>query len=297
MTIADAVGVSEHSVISSIERLRRGGDLYVIPGKPGRGHPNQYWMVLKPAEKTSTATQVFEDGKPALAPARKPASEAKKTCTAMQENHCKNHEDSFEGVPKGTPSQRMEREFALTRESDSPPAGGDPPLSRDAAGDSVPRGIASGGKKEQDQGFRKLRALWQRGWASDDTPKAIAIARAAFAKACTIAEPDAILEAARTHVANADAPRFLASLPQWLAAKGWEKTPPQKSSRDRGKVSKRRNARGGNSYAKPDMFKIALEAGGYREDADGNMFWPSADDGGCGDDDAPLATSMWGGGQ
>jgi len=47
------------------------------------------------------------------------------------------------------------------------------------------------------------------------------------------------------------------------------------------------------------MFKITLEAGGFREDADGKMVWPG-DDGGGGagdDDDAPLATSMWGGGQ
>jgi hypothetical protein len=38
------------------------------------------------------------------------------------------------------------------------------------------------------------------------------------------------------------------------------------------------------------MFRITLEAGGYREDADGNMYWP-------GDvaavDDEPLCTSMW----
>jgi hypothetical protein len=94
------------------------------------------------------------------------------------------------------------------------------------------------------------------------------------------------------HVAAADAPKYLTALPTWLAAKGWTKQPPKKPHRGRGGVSSRSN---GNGYAKPDMFKIALEAGGYRADANGNLYWPG--DGGGDDDDAPLCTSMWGGGQ
>jgi hypothetical protein len=144
----------------------------------------------------------------------------------------------------------------------------------------------------QERAWRELRELWCRGWASDDTPKAIAIARHAFAKACELADAGEILAAAQIWAAAADAPRFLPQLAGWLAAKGWERPPP-KRGRARGNGKNR-----SNGYAKPDMFAICLEAGGYRQDADGNMFWPGDDGGGGGDDDdAPLATSMWGGGQ
>lgn len=43
-TIRRAVGVSDHSVIRSIRRLNDTGHLMVVFGKPGRGHPNHYFM-------------------------------------------------------------------------------------------------------------------------------------------------------------------------------------------------------------------------------------------------------------
>jgi len=88
----------------------------------------------------------------------------------------------------------------------------------------------------QERTWRELRAVWDRGWASDDTPKALAIGKQAFAKACELAAPGEILEAARTWIAAADAPRYLPPLPQWLAAQGWEKPPPTKN-RERGYFS------------------------------------------------------------
>jgi len=73
-----------------------------------------------------------------------------------------------------------------------------------------------------------LRAVWTRGWAGDDAPKAVASARQAFVEACRESDADTIIEAARAHVAAADAPRFLQPLAKWLAARGWEKPPPTK---------------------------------------------------------------------
>jgi hypothetical protein len=137
-----------------------------------------------------------------------------------------------------------------------------------------------------------LRAVWQRGWPADDAPEAVASAGRAFAQACRDADAEDIIEAAKTHVAAADAPRFLPPLAKWLASRSWEKPPPKRSrARGNGKPQH-------NPYAKPDMFKICLEAGGYRENADGEMYWPGDDpNSGAGEDDEPLGTMMWGSGR
>jgi Helix-turn-helix domain len=264
-TLGDAIGVSERTVIRAIDRMRAQGDLRVIPGKPGRGHPNQYWMLVKPVEKTSTATQVFDQpGKPAYA--------GQKTCKAAQENHLKNH------LPErgcyATPSPEGERVRA-SRDEMSPPAGS-PPLTRLPAEDGLPidterpsarleeelapaaraeHELSAGGQKE-DSGFRDLLALWRRGHACDDTPKAIAMARQAYERACKDAEPDEIIEGARAWIAAADAPRYLPALPRWLAARGWEKPPPTKASRAYGGAPRGNGAR---QYGrKPSLAAIGM---------------------------------------
>jgi hypothetical protein len=238
-TIADAIGLSERTVIRSIERMRGHGNLYVIPGKPGRGHPNQYWMIVKDDKKTCTQAQVLEPGKPAPNAAGKPANRPPKTCTATQENHknpipdrgslkaplypdgervrASREDDSFDfgGGLDGRPKSFSQSE---TEPSNS---GREKKESVDAAKNSPP-------PLDHDGDWRTLRELWQRGHVRDDTPKAVAIARNAFAKACTFATPAKIIDAARAHVAAADAPRFLPALPQWLAAKGWQQPPPTK---------------------------------------------------------------------
>jgi hypothetical protein len=139
-----------------------------------------------------------------------------------------------------------------------------------------------------------LRAIWQRGWPADDAPDAVASAGRAFAQACREGVDTAdILEGAKTWVAAADAPRFLPPLAKWLASHGWEKPPPKRSrARGNGKAQH-------NGYAKPDMFKICLKEGGYREDPEtGEMYWPDDDpNSSAGEDDEPLGTMMWGGGR
>jgi hypothetical protein len=120
------------------------------------------------------------------------------------------------------------------------------------------------------------RALWQRGWASDDSPKAQAIGRQAFDRAVAAgAEPAVIIEGARVWIAAADAPRFLPGLPQWLAAQGWSKPPPtkRKGRRHRGDGLPRSNGR------KVDLTRLALKMGGYQEDEDGKLHHPDGDEG------------------
>jgi hypothetical protein len=124
------------------------------------------------------------------------------------------------------------------------------PLAPTAAPDS---------RQQQEEGFRQLRALWRRGWPRDETDKAVAIARSAFRSACALAEPAEIIEAAKTWIAAADAPRFLQPLPQWLAARGWETPPPQRARSS----PPRRHQRGGRGNGKVNVadvfFAIAAE--------------------------------------
>jgi hypothetical protein len=129
---------------------------------------------------------------------------------------------------------------------------------------------------KEDDAFRELRAMWQRGHVSDDTPKSIAIARQAFDAACKLALPAEILAGAKTAVAAVDAPRFLPALPKWLEARGWEKPPPKKMNRGRGSFSGRRHRDGlprtnGN---KVDMVRLAAMQAGCVEDEDGVYRYP-----------------------
>jgi helix-turn-helix protein len=244
-TLGHAIGLSEQTVIRSIDRMRAQGDLRVISGKAGRGHPNQYWMVVKPAQKTFTVTEVFEQR-------RKPSSGVKKTSIAAEENHLKNH--NADGECLRTPPSAGER-VRTACEQDLSPSAGTPPLTRDPA-EHFPRSDVSSDGEKEDSAFRDLRALWRRGWASDDEPKAQAIARQAFERACREAEPDEILEGAKRWIAAADAPRYLPALPQWLAGRGWEKPPPTgKTRRSHGGPQRGNGAR---QYGrKPSLAAIA----------------------------------------
>src|SRR5262249_17733434 len=144
--------------------------------------------------------------------------------------------------PKGT---REEERIELADGAEADPTSES--VARKEIGGAVAR-IADAGA------WLELRALWRRGWASDDTPKAQSIAKAAFERACQEAGPGEILEAARTWIAAADAPRYLPALAQWLAAKGWEQPPPKK----RGRRANGHKAQRSNGYAKPDMLKETL---------------------------------------
>jgi hypothetical protein len=346
-TLGDAIGMSERTIRRSVERMTKGGHVYTILGKPGRGHPNQYWMTLK----TGTATPVLDAEKTGTGDRQKTGICDKKTGTATPENHLKNQE-ADRGCLRN-PLSAGERVRA-SRDEKSPPSGA-PPLTRDPAGLELDRETESAAAKKKiptdenesaesaedaaaalepiwtddqmlrnlrmqahafrlvedvagsvriDSGddddppkpmpehvaaqirrlmpqlshedqetlrrreildkakvlewhFRKLRALWRRGHASDDTPKAIAIARNAFAKACSIADATTIMDGARAWVAAVDAPRYLPALAKWLAARGWEKPPPAKLHHDA--TSKRGGGRGGGRDRpprKPDFAAI-----------------------------------------
>jgi hypothetical protein len=113
----------------------------------------------------------------------------------------------------------------------------------------------------QENGFAELRALWRRGHPADDTEKAIAVARAAYAKAIAEgADGEQLFEAAKPWVAAADAPRFLPPLPTWLATQGYLKPPPEKKRT-------RQAVRGNGAYRRketPDLALAMLRAAGVQ---------------------------------
>lgn len=223
-TVAEAVGVSEATVIRALHLLHDRGHLNVQWGTQGRGHPNRYSMILKPAP-----VQVLKDGKPAPAQVRKPASVSRKPAP-VQENPSFNHT----GEPKGSPSSG-EREEALTR---SLAASGGGTLEA-----SPPESEESKRKPRKEEGktgavieilppvnqaamialYGELRRIWVRPYIDDEGAD-----RRAFALACREAQPEALLRGAREWVQEADHPRYLPSLTKWLGGRGWEKAPPRR---------------------------------------------------------------------
>jgi hypothetical protein len=104
--------------------------------------------------------------------------------------------------------------------------------------------------------FDALKTIWQRGWLDEQYE---AQDRQAYAKACRETDLETIIEAAKTWVAAADAPRFLPPLHRWLNRKGWEKVPPSRRQRTNG----RRNG------GKTDLTAIAFKIAGHVQQPDG----------------------------
>lgn len=47
LTVATNIGVGKATVIRVVQQLRQRGHLEIDPGKAGRGHSNQYFMVVR----------------------------------------------------------------------------------------------------------------------------------------------------------------------------------------------------------------------------------------------------------
>jgi len=286
-TLAASLGVRREAVNRVINALAEQGHLEVTSTR-GRRKASVYRMVLKATAKCAQESTLSQ---PKMCAENVRSREEKCAPTRTQTPF------KTPGALTEPPGKR-ERETSAYADED-PVAAGTPPLTRDPAEEAAEEAkqersslsaaalpIPRTRSVEREERFGELRAIWNRGHARDNTPEVIAGERQAFERACRDTDPAVILDGARVHVAAADAPRYLPKLHEWLASRKWETPPPPKRrSRAKGQRS--------NAYAKPDMFKICLEAGGYREDADGNMYWPGD---GAGDDE-PISTSMWGGGQ
>lgn len=229
--MAKELGVSQPTVVRAVHRMHARGRLQVEWGKRGRGHANQYWMVIKdapaptaPAAK-GTSADLFDTLKDAPAhvlDAGKDAPASRKDAPAHM-NHLKNHC----GAATTAPQRGRESELAL-----AVPAGALAPV----GGAPEEKNKALIGDR-----FGWLLAIWSvRPWPH--TEKHEAADRKAFAAACREADPDAIIAAARAWVAAIDHPRHLPKLADWLSNNNWQKPPPTRR-RNGGKVSPSREAR------------------------------------------------------
>jgi hypothetical protein len=216
LTIASNIRMSERSVIRAAKLLAQRGHLKIDPGKAGRGHSNQYFIVLqkgaaahlKPAPKPAPA-QVFRSS-------RKPASVALKPAPA-QENYLEPSMGTLPAFPIG------ERERSLAFAC---PAGAPAPIV----------GAPEEGKEAVDR-FSELLAIWKRPHGDEDE----AAAWTAFVVICR-EDPeiaDEIIASARRWVtAKAQEPEFLKPLEKWLARGAWKNLPPSpKPKRNGGKVA------------------------------------------------------------
>jgi hypothetical protein len=255
-TLARDLNVDERTIRRLLDILQPLG-LTVIPGN-GRGLASTYCLdperALRGLPERRTPESSFPHQK---ADSKRRTPETKKGGLQSPPNLTKR--TNTDRACLRTPLSAGEREFALSRESESPPSGAGgtadaarapgkmetatvpPPRDKESGEEEIE--IADGAEIEppsavvlfdQQRDWRELRALWDRGHPGDDSPKEIAIARNAYGKARAIAEHGEIIAGARVHVAAADAPRYLTALAQWLAARGWEKPPPKKASRGPG---------------------------------------------------------------
>jgi len=109
--------------------------------------------------------------------------------------------------------------------------------------------------KVKPQDFEALQTIWQRPWCDDERAD-----RAAFIEACREADPSEIIEAAKTWVAAADAPRYLPPLAKWLNGRGWLKVPSSRRQRTSGHRNGRKVDTAAMMLAMANQFELE-EAG------------------------------------
>jgi hypothetical protein len=230
-------------VIRSVQRLHKRGYLHIEWGHQGRGHPNQYWLMLK--DEADATDKRCTDAPFATSIKGAPVN---RKGAPVHQNHLKKHVEAATQPPQ--------------RKSDAAA-----PLPYPAPADAGPGGSGQEGEVGQHiaanppaDRFNELRAIWVRPWKDDD-----AADRQAFLEACRTADPQNIIDAAKRWVKAADAPRFLPSLAKWFAG-GWEWPPPKKH-----RVAGRR----GKGNGKVDLAKLMLvQEAGWEKDEDGNITDP-----------------------
>jgi hypothetical protein len=244
LTIANAVGLDEATVVRLVRRLHQRGHIKIEPGKRGRGHPNRYFMVVqKPAR-----AQVSQKIKPASEPL-KPAptqenlleplmGNAKAFPHKVERDRANAHAPlDVAGALKGA-APSFEEEDASKKENPCNTEN-DARFSEKGGEKNVVTTFSRSPETSADASnvvvlgadtFAELAEIWARPWADDE-----AVDRMAFAKALREgADPAEIVEAAKCWAAAADAPRYLQPLAKWLNGRGWEKAPPTRRRRHHG---------------------------------------------------------------
>jgi hypothetical protein len=140
--------------------------------------------------------------------------------------------------------------------------------------DTVDAGTPDGGPLEVEAGYRELRAVYEREYPADNGKQYDQASRNAYARMRAAGVPhEQIIAGAREWVqayVEGQGVGFLPRLPDWLTCRHWEHEPWQKRRKAAQSKPDRRSLR----YAKKDLAREALKHGGYREDANGNLYHP-----------------------
>src|SRR5262245_1149096 len=205
--VAGAIGMSKATVVNLLHLFEQRGHLKVEWGKPGRGHSNRYWMILK-----GPSADLFDEIKGTR---KGPSVERKGTPADM--NHLKNHlmvsskEETKDGERDALSRQPLydARAFEGARIIEEEESKGTSEVAaRKKEDNTTTTGATIGGDIVPiSADFETLQSIWQRPWPDDEHAD-----RAAFARACREADPAEIIEAAKTWAAAIDAPRYLQPL-------------------------------------------------------------------------------------
>jgi DNA-binding transcriptional regulator YhcF (GntR family) len=225
-TLGAAIGLHEVTVLRSMRRLEVNGHLQVVWGQRGRGHPSQYWMIVKPA-----ATQVLEAKKPAATQVLKPAAQSIKPAAqsikpaATQQNLLKNQEGSKrEHALSPDDASLGKKRKSRAREESKLPAKEQKSVYHDGKPPEPPAELVP----VADDAFLRFWAVYPRKVEQAD-------ARAAFAKAIKDgADADAVIARATCYaleranaIAGGDDPKFTLYPATWLKKKKWNDPYPE----------------------------------------------------------------------
>ena len=258
--IATGSHVSERTVYRQVTSLERAGWIAI---KRASGLVNQY-VLLTPDAILSGVTPDSADNEPLTELVLTPDTWSQ----------------SKSGKARGTAKEPASRRQAATTQAERERllSAAHGSLGDDMAGADAPHAAAEEPKEaktpvreeapalngeifpplhDEKSAFEALLALWDRGHVSDRTAAEQKRLRAAWLLVCTVAEPTTIVAGARPWVATADAPRFLPKLPDWLDARGWEKSPPPKK-RAGARAPRKRNNSNSTTNSGDDATAAAL---------------------------------------
>jgi hypothetical protein len=193
-TIGDAIHVPEKSVRRAIERLVAHGHLYVVSGRQGRGHSNQYIMKLKPVEGTG-----FSPEKPVEGTSFKNRSRTPENRSQGPQNHLNNQEDGGYA-----PAPAREARAKQPPESQD---GATPDQESASAASSINEATVAPAFAAFAQAYPKKTGM--------------SAAQSTFIDACAGADPDYIVARAKLYAKDHEGERARYAIPpkQWLQEK------------------------------------------------------------------------------
>ena len=233
-SIADAIGMSEPTVVAMVHRAEALGHIRVEWGQKGSGHSNQYWMIIKPQPA---------EWKPQPADMNQSIEPRHTFGVPLEDIPASAFGDPGpNGPPHGVAGKKKKKD--RHRHAGAGNGGAAPP----GYDNAVPHW----------QEFTFLRGtIWKRGHSKDGNPKRRQEEITAWIAALDrSASPDTILAGAKKwRDAYADQPYMMPQLADWLNASSWDTPPPKRKANG----GSRRRSKGGARRSRGDGASVRDE--------------------------------------